>query len=197
MRQKIIFCIFFLTSFFFYLIAEANLSRHLDDLKSKFPYGLLTSDYGLLTKYDLAINFCSATPTPFALDSISYQYWQCFKTKDISINCDYGNTPDEHEGILGLVVIKVTTPQKIHEYIERRLWPVKDCKGLVADAKKILKKTQHACISASFIDKEINVPEKETMSWIFDRIKTKNGCVGRDCDFTKEFKLQNCPKLKL
>ena len=47
------------------------------NLKSKFPYALITEDYGILTSDDLEINGCIAKPTPFYEDSISYPYWRC------------------------------------------------------------------------------------------------------------------------
>ena len=191
MRQKIIFPIFcsiLLFSFF----SEANQKRHLDELKSKFPYGLLTDDYGILTKSDLAINDCIATPIPFTDQSISYPYWKCFETKDITLKCEIDDIPDEYEGILGLLVVTIIDSQRVNEYIGRRKEPVKECKDRVIDLKKVLKNTQHACISGSFIRNEIHPPKKVEMAWVFEKMKTKKGCEGRDCDFTEKFKRDNC-----
>jgi hypothetical protein len=193
MRQKIVFIVSIITTFLFSFISDATPNRHLEELKSNFPYGLLTDDYGILTKNDLAINDCIATPVPFNSRSHSYTYWQCFESKSITIDCDSDGIPDEHEGILGLVVVKACTTSILHDYIERRLWPIKDCKGFVKDAKKILKGTQYACIAGAFIgDKLTTIPDKETISWTFERIKTTKGCEGRVCDFNKEFKQSNC-----
>ena len=186
-----------LPSFFFSVFGMTQ-NRHLTMLKSKFPYGLLTDDFGILTNDDLAINDCLATPTPVAVRSHAYSYWQCFESKKISFSCDSSGIPDKYEGVMGLVVAGITTDPIRHNYIESRLWPIKDCKRFVKDAAKILKGTRYACISGSVIGNEFtSIPEKETMSWTFERIKTKKGCEGRNCDFTKEFKRNNCSHLKL
>ena len=182
---------------FFSFISNATPSRHLYELKLRFPYGILTDDYGTLTKNDLAINACLATPIPITPKSHSYSYWQCFESKRVSFDCESNGVPDEHEGIMALVVVKAATDRILHEYIERRFWPIKDCKRFIKDAAGVLKGTRYACISGSFISKDVYVPEKESMNWTFERIKTQKGCEGRDCDFTKEFKRTHCPNLKL
>ena len=40
-------------------------SEHLAKLKSKYPHGLLSDDYGVLTVKDLALNACHIKPEPF------------------------------------------------------------------------------------------------------------------------------------
>lgn len=39
-------------------VARGSTSDHLTELKSKYPYGLLSDDYGVLTLNDLALNAC-------------------------------------------------------------------------------------------------------------------------------------------
>lgn len=172
---------------------------HLAELKSKFPYGLLGDDYGVLTLNDLAINACGVVPRPFNSNShyYPYEYWQCFESKTLSFDCDSNGIPDEHEGVMGLIVVKASMNGVQHEYLERRFWPIKDCKGFLKDAAAILKGTQYACISGSFIENEKGPSAPPSTSWLFDRIKTKKGCEGHDCDFTQNFKQENCPDLKL
>ena len=64
--------------------------NHVQTLKSKFPYGPIGEDaYGVLTLNDLTLNACHSTPEPFIQSSISsHQYWQCFKSKNISAACE-------------------------------------------------------------------------------------------------------------
>lgn len=174
-------------------------SNHLEELKSKFPYGLLGDDYGVLTLDDLAINACDARPMQF--DPVSphhsYQYWQCLESKNISFSCDSNGVPDEHEGVMGLVIAKASINYIQHEYIERRFWPIKDCKNFLKDVATLLKGIRYACISGSFIGNETDHLGHQSTSWIFERIKTKKGCAGHDCEFTKKFKKDNCPNMKL
>jgi hypothetical protein len=99
--------------------------------------------------------------------------------------------------VKGLVVAKASANGVLHEYVARRLWPIRDCRLFVKDATALLKGTKHACISASFIENEKDQSGQQSISWLFERIKTKKGCEGQGCDFTKKFKQENCRKLKL
>src|SRR5437868_1384821 len=79
--------------------------NHLAELQTRFPYGLLGDDHGILTLKDLARNACEVIPRPFNSSSTHYypyEYWQCFKSKSISFSCDSNGIPDEHEGVMGL-----------------------------------------------------------------------------------------------
>ncbi len=189
-----------LTLYLISSLAFGATSHHLEELKSKFPYGLLSDDHGILTLDDLASNACNAKPKPFSPSSHSYQYWQCFESKNISFDCDSNGVPDKHEGVMGLIVVKASNQQVQHDYIEHRLWPIKECKSFLKDAAILLKGTQYACISGSFITEDVNRSAHPSihpsMSWQFERIKTIKGCEGRGCDFTKGFKRENCPRLK-
>lgn len=198
MRQKLITRSFVLMFCLISSLAFGTNGKHLAELKSKYPHGLLSDDYGILTLNDLAINTCGVTPKPFNIDSryYPYEYWQCFESRTISFDCDSNGIPDEYEGVMGLIVVKTSASGVQHEYIEHRLWPIKECKRFIKDAAHLLKGTEYACISGSFIENEKGRSGHLSSSWLFERIKTKKGCEGRHCDFTKEFKQENCPNFK-
>ncbi len=197
MRQKIVNGSSLLMLALVSVFAFAKMDNHSTELKAKFPYGLLGDDYGILTVNDLAINACDIVPKLFTADNHydPHEYWQCFKSKTISFDCDSNGIADEHEGVMGLVVVRASTGQEQHEYIERRLWPIKDCRHFLRDAAILLKGTEYACLSGSFNKRILSDPP--LTSWQFERIKTKKGCEGRDCEFTKKFKQDNCPNVKL
>lgn len=201
MRNKIICFINIILFSSVCAFAKSNVANnHLAKLNGKFPYVLLGDDYGILSINDLATNVCGVESIPFNRDREDYHpslYWQCFESKTISFNCDSNGIPDKHEGVMGLIVMKASINHIKHEYIERRLWPIKDCKGFLKDANALLKGIQYACISGSFIGKETDQSGHQSTSWIFERIKTKKGCEGHDCQFTKKFKQDNCPNMKL
>ena len=71
------------------LLADTQ-SNHLRKLRRVSSLGLLTDDFGVLNRLDLKINSCIAEPTPFSQknSASSYPYWQCFETKQSSLNCD-------------------------------------------------------------------------------------------------------------
>ena len=198
MRQRLIKGFLLLVFSFISGITTAE-SGHLAELKSKFPYGLLTDDYGILNVSDLAINACIAEPRIFNPENHyhPYEYWQCFESKTISLRCDSSGIPDEHEGIMGLVVVKVSSKNGQHEYIERRPWPLKECKDFVKDATVLLRGTRYACISGSVIEQENDGSSHPTTAWVFERLKTKKGCEGHDCVLTKNFKRDSCPNIRL
>lgn len=190
-------CILLLLFFISNLVLGIS-SDHLLILKSKFPYGLLGDDYGILAMNDLAINTCYFKPKPFPPETYisPFEYWQCYESKNISFSCGRG-VPDEYEGVMGWLVVKTFVNQIKHKYIERRPCPIRECRSIVKNLKLLLKGTSHACISGSFIVDETDKAGQKMTSWLFERLKTVRGCEGRGCNFTKEIKREFCPEIRL
>lgn len=178
--------------------AYSTPSDHRRLLKTQFPYGLLGDDYGILTVNDLALNACIFKPESFPPpDFISpYEYWQCFDTKSISLSCGSSGVPDEHEGMMGLVIVRAFANQVKHRYIEHRPWPIDECRSLLKRLTALMKNSRNACISGSFIYSEVNKAGVKTSNWIFDRFKTSKGCLGQPCDFNEKIKKTHCPNLQ-
>jgi hypothetical protein len=57
------------------------------EIKQKYPYPLLTEDYGLLNENDLAAYTWGLKPRPFTKQESSgaYTYWQCFPRESIEV----------------------------------------------------------------------------------------------------------------
>jgi hypothetical protein len=170
--------------------------NHSEILKSKFPYGLLGDDYGILTTDDLAINACRFKAQPFPPEAwvTPFEYWQCFDSKSISFDCDSSGVSDEHEGAEGLVVVKASIGITHYEYIERRPWPIRECRNFIKELRVLLKGSPHACISGSYLSDETDKAGRKTSNWLFERLKTRKGCEGRDCEFTEKMRREHCPK---
>jgi len=191
-------------SFIVFLLLQATFfaygaeSTHLKKLKSKFPNGLLSDDYGVLTLKDLALNTCRIKPPPFVPGTLHvYEYWICFGNKNISPTCDDEGI-DDTEGHIGRVNIEARNHELTYQFFEQRPWPFKDCKSFVNDLKRIMKGTLHACISASSITNEArNERGQMERVGILHRFKTRKGCEGEECELTQEFKKEYCPELKL
>jgi len=179
--------------------AFGGTSNHLQIFQSKFPYGLLGDDYGILTISDLAINACRFKPKPFPPEPLitPYEYWRCFESGSISFKCSGNGVLDDHEGIMGLIVVKASADQTQYRYIERRPIPIRECRSFLKELRLVLKGTSHVCVSGSFINNETEAVKGKTSSWLFERLKTSKGCVGRGCDFTEKIMKENCPDLKL
>lgn len=173
-------------------------SAHLAKLKSRFPNGLLSDDYGELNIEDLALNACRLKPPPFIPGATHfYQYWICFENKKILPTCDDEGI-DETEGHIGRVNVEASNQEMVYQFFEHRPWPIRDCRSFVKDLKKIMKGTSHACISASSITRE-EKNDKGQMERIgfLHRFKTRKGCEGEECELSKKFKKEYCPELKL
>lgn len=198
MRQNIIIVTFFFLLFNISIFSYGAANAHLTELKSKFPNGLLSDDYGVLTLEDLALNACRLKPPLFIPGATHvYEYWICFKSKDVLPTCDDEGSIDL-EGHVGRVNVEVNTPEIVYQFFERRPWPIKDCKSFVKDLNRIIKGTSHACVSASSITKEEkNERGLNERVGILHRFKTRKGCEGEECELTKKIKDEYCPDLQL
>ena len=199
MREQIIYIFLIILLNTTYTFAKSkSTDDHLSALKAKFPYVLLGEDYGLLTVNDLAANACGAESIAFDENRKSHHpslYWQCFQSRTISFDCEEF-TSDTEKGLFGLIAITAKKDKEQHNYIERRPWPIKNCKQFIRDAARLIKGTKYACMTGSFIDKETDDSGQVSKSWMFEKIKTRKGCEGNGCEFTQKLQQENCPDLK-
>ncbi len=175
MWKKIIFLmiagLFFLQSGNLFAGAE-----RLKKLRSKYPYGLLGEDFGILKEEDLAIDTCIADPIPFSEASTSYPYWQCFEVSQTKIACE-GNKYDASEKTrLALLVVSGVRKDGLHEYFHDRTMPSDACREFIRDWTRLLKGQQHVCVSGAFAKRERDKTGRLVSQWDFDRFKTKVGC---------------------
>ena len=176
MWKKIIFGLAFLSLFLQSNDVFAE-KEHLEKLKSKYPYGLLGDDYGILKVEDLAINACDRYLRPFSEEeSTPYQYWQCFKVKDATISCEGGGYDEGEHTRLALLVIAAPNKNGYHEYFHDRTMPLNGCKEHVREWKRLVRAESYVCISGSFVNKEKDKAGRWVFHWDFDRFKTKKGC---------------------
>lgn len=198
MRKTIVGVAIFFCLLLSSIVTQGTDNAHLAKLKSKFPNGLLSDDYGVLTLKDLALNACRLKPPPFISGATySYQYWICFERKNVLPTCDDEGV-DETEGHIGRVNIEASNQEMTYQFFESRPWPIRDCRSFVKDLKRIMKGISHACISASGITKE-EKNDKGQMERIgfLHRFKTRKGCEGEECELTKKFKKEYCPEFEL
>ncbi len=173
-------------------------SEHLAELKSKYPYGLLSDDYGVLKVEDLALNACHIKPESFVPGALNpYEYWICFESKKIFVACEDQNFSNE-DGRVGRVEVEARAHQIVYQFIESRPWAIRACRNFVRRLKNLVQGTSHVCISASYIGKEErNERGQMERIGIFNRIKTHRGCEGKECVFTEKIRQEYCPDLKL
>ncbi|MFP5492069.1 MAG: hypothetical protein ACLGG0_11255 [Bacteriovoracia bacterium] len=168
------------TNFLFFLL-PLILSFHSVDklsLHEKYPYNLLTDDYGILIEEDLTKEIVTNKLSLADLQNpeLRFYRWQCFPTyqvkyhfhtwKDLS---PYGGTD-----IIGLCDfgIRVRLKNESHFYYDRRARPVEFCVEMAKEWKRLTKNQPYLCLNG-----ERDFKEKKETSWTWNKTKTKIGCI--------------------
>jgi hypothetical protein len=158
--------------FFAIVVSFACVSNQVS-LQRKYPYARLTQDYGILNDSDLLISEETATPVPFSRESISYPYWKCFPTSQLTFGCTNLEKDDMGVGMVE-VSIRATSGKIYDEYVGRHGLPLETCqKEFVTKWQALTRGEKETCIAGSYVG-----PEADGLSqgWIFDRLRTKAGC---------------------
>jgi hypothetical protein len=189
----------FLTLFTALLISISAMANdpadQLQQAKVKYPNSLIGDDYGVLSEQDLAISTCNGTPAPFdPTTPFGGLYWKCFETKRVSVLCDSNGEADEHEGVMGFIVLTAEDGGDSHDYIARRAWPIHECHQFIRDVRKRLRDTHYACIMGSNPSMNIRPPARVKIDWIFEAIRTKRGCESyfQQCELDDLIKNHQC-----
>lgn len=153
-------------------------TMHLETLTSKFPYALIGDDFGVLSLDDLAINSCIAEPSAFTIkDSPGYPYWQCFDARKARIFCSGHKYSEDYNNFSTLLVIAAEKNGFRHEYYSRRAVDYDVCKEFVSDWENLTKNEKYVCLSGPYIEQEKDKNGIMVSYWIFDKFKTKKGCM--------------------
>ena len=176
-----------LVAFWISIGAAADVSiDHLQQAKIRYPYSLIGDDHGILGEQDLAISTClTITTDPFVPHaSTGGVYWKCFESNAISVQCDSNGKADEHEGVMGLIVLNATEGNEAHDYIARRPWPIHKCRNFIQDVRKRLRGTDYACIMGSVLSWESTPQQHTKYAWLFEAVRTRRGCESyfQQCD---------------
>ena len=166
--------------FYLFIIINFNIfaqSEHIQTLQSKFPYSLLGDDFEILNEKDMAINTCEASPAPFSEKFSESPYWQCFETKNAKLFCDGHGYDEDEKDFLTVLVIAGKREGRYHEYITRRAIYYSVCQDFLKDWQRFTKNEKHVCVSGPFTSNEIKKNGQAYSLWIFDKFKTKKGCM--------------------
>src|SRR3990167_2331411 len=129
--------------------------------------GLLTDDYGIVTKEDLDYEEKTAYPVKFDPKKFSvFNYWQCLKPDKYYVSCRPFYF--EGEGYLGELTFWVLSEGKKYNFWTHRNYPKESCLLWEKEIKKIMQNQKIVCISASYSDQDV-----EGSHWFLERIKTK------------------------
>lgn len=152
--------------------------------KKKYPYQLLTDDYGILNENDLAAYASRIKSVPFTGKELGRHYWQCFPRNHIAMTLeDFGYSSENfgwEDTIADLKITALVKPGIFHEYTMRAVMPVKIYEKNFHHWRNLMNGAKYVCLAGESGTREIKVGNdgvtREIYSWTFDRIKTKKGC---------------------
>jgi hypothetical protein len=158
-------------------------------LKQKYPYGLLTDDYGILSEDDLGIYAWWAKPKLYDENDTAhgYMYWQCFPTSNVKLGCRKIEG-DDPKIPYSDAEIKIETETEIHEYEFRRALELEACHAYLKNWNRLIFGEKVVCFGGKPVDveqKRTHGKLKKVTGWIYDKLKTKKGCYsyfGKHCD---------------
>lgn len=147
-------------------------------MHSRFPYGLLGEDYGILSEDDLAANTCHGLPRPFSSDSYAYPYWQCFETRETRFICESLDVKRRPQSAAPhLPVIEVTSKTRgQQEFLGRRGIDADDCNEIKRSYDQLTQGTHYVCISGEFGGLDQPLSRNASSYWVLDKFKTRKGC---------------------
>ncbi len=158
-----------------------------ENLRQKYPDGLLTDDFSILSEADLIHDINNGNSRPYKIKEMQpgYYRWQCFPTKDVAYRYDTWKNNDpmgSSEIIVSLCMFGVHVKSKKlqHLYVDRRARRLEFCQELNTKWKKLTKDQTYLCLNG-----EPHGLEGSEVSWTWNKIKTHKGCAslfGDDCD---------------
>ena len=176
MRKPVIFILMLL----FVLSYKANAINI--NIKQKYPYSVLTEDYGILNEADLDTDGIKP-PSFLPKEGFGYVYWQCFSRDGILIDLkDMGYSSEDigqKENYSDLKITVSNKPGVYHEYTMRRVLPTTAYEARFKSWIKLMKGEKYVCLAGNFVnraDRIQNGKKQQIYSWIFEKMKTTTGC---------------------
>ena len=153
---------YFLT---FLLIIRLNLSGISPEVLKKYPYQLITNDYGILNESNLKKYTEKVNVEPFKGNFNGLDYWQCFPTKNITVWYEK-ETDDPYDKMKrGDAHITISiTPAIIHDYVPRRSFSSDFAKKKVSIWKHFIQNQQYACIGGIYVALTIKLKTEKKSS---------------------------------
>lgn len=155
-------------------------------LQKKFPHGMLTDDYGILTQKDLLKDFKGVKVTPYHINEFdsAYNRWQCFPLNNLKPMYRKWKDADP----MGFAHIIVTMCDfKIvgklagitHTYALRRAKTLEFCQEFQNAWIKATSREKYICVQGTgmnLVEETINGKTEKVKPWIWNKFKTKKGC---------------------
>jgi hypothetical protein len=143
-----------------------------DSCASTYRPGLLSKDYGIVTKADLDEEEAETTPEKFPPSDFSpFHFWQCLPSKNYFIDCkDQGPSDEDKSDHIGEPTFLLMVGDQVFNFYTRRNYGMDQCTTMTNAWRAILKADSVVCISAAYIE-----TDGHDSFWEIDRIKSHNG----------------------
>lgn len=168
----------------------------------KYPYGLLTSSYGIVTEDDLAYDALRREIKPYdPTDKIGPLRWQCFATNEIEAKYKSWRGSDGMDAwnkMFTMCTFEITVRHRgeLHHYSDHRAHKVGYCRDFIRAWKWITKGQKFVCLNGDGGSYDQNSKDEKYISWTWEKFKTKKGCYSYfadECNTKGCFK-GRCPK---
>ena len=149
--------------------------------KNKYPFSVLTNDYGILNTIDLNSELDGVYPAD-RLPSRGhfYLYWQCFPREHVSFSLrDIGYSSynlDENDSEL---TITAYNRKGTHQYGMRRNSAVSSNMKTFNQYQRLVRGQKYVCLEGMYFyseDRVIEGKKERVHIWTFEKIKTRKGC---------------------
>lgn len=164
----------------FLLITPLKLFAISPEILKKYPYQLLTNDYGILNETNLKQYTEEVNVEPFTGKFNGLDYWRCYETKDVTVWYEKGDYDPDEKITHGSPYIRIkTNSTTTYDYVLRRAFSIDYAHNKVKKWQQLMKNQQFVCIGGSFVEtnEKTEYGKKEyNHLWIFENIKTKKGC---------------------
>ncbi len=146
----------------------------------KYPYQLLTNDYGILNEANLKRYTYEVNTEPFTGKFNGLDYWRCYKTKNVTVWYEKGYYDSDEKITHGSPYIRIkTNSTTTYDYVLRRAFSLNYAKNKVKKWQQLMKNQQFVCIGGIFVEKNIKIEDRKQITnylWGFENLKTKKGC---------------------
>lgn len=162
------------------LLAPLTANSLNSELKEKYPYTLLTDDYGILNEKDLSHHPGFFPPTKFPEGKLFSLYWQCFPRTKVSISLrDIGYSSYNIDDNDSELTIEAYTSLGTHLYGMRRNIAVRGNIKAFNEYQQIMRGQKYICFQGTYYfykDSITNGKKHRTFFWTFEKMKTNKGC---------------------
>lgn len=163
-----------------FLVLSLNGFALTQESLKKFPYQLISNDYGILNERNLKRYVDDTIPKPFNWEITGFDYWQCFPIKKVTVWHDKGVYDFDDKVLRSDPHISIQeTSTTMHIYEPRRNFSLSYAKEKVATWKRLMKNEKNVCIGGAFAGTRKRIVDGKKIiehGWIYENLKTNKGC---------------------